>query len=128
MSGNRHLSFPFRIGSEGRAQCIQTMDEHVREEIIQLLLTNPEERLFLPEFGAGIKLYVFSNFDDHSAVMAKTALTQCISRWLGERITLEGLEMKMENETLNIRLVYRVIGSDESGILSFQRTGDGYKL
>ena len=47
----RHLSFPFRVGVGGRTAQVSTLEEHVRDEIIQLLLTSPAERLFLPEFG-----------------------------------------------------------------------------
>ena len=33
-----HLSFPFRIGSDGRTAQVQSLPEHVRDELIQ-----PEE-------------------------------------------------------------------------------------
>ncbi|ASC73030.1 hypothetical protein XM38_039920 [Halomicronema hongdechloris C2206] len=49
----RHLSFPFRIAADGRTAQVDTLEQHVRDELIQLILTNPGERLFLPELGRG---------------------------------------------------------------------------
>ena len=38
MSG-RHLAFPFRIGTDGRTATPSSLDDNVRGELIQLLLT-----------------------------------------------------------------------------------------
>ena len=42
MSG-RHLAFPFRVGADGRTAAPATLEAHIRGEIMQLLLTNPEQ-------------------------------------------------------------------------------------
>ena len=51
LSNGRHLAFPFRIGGDGRTVAPVDDAAHVRDELLQLLLTSPAERLFLPEFG-----------------------------------------------------------------------------
>lgn len=53
----RYLSFPFRMERQGGAQSGRT--EHVREQIAQLLLTGPGERVFLKEFGLGASKLLF---------------------------------------------------------------------
>ena len=52
-----YISFPLRIGGHGAT----TADRrpHVRQQIEQVLFTNPGERVFRPEFGAGLKQLVF---------------------------------------------------------------------
>ena len=55
----RHLSFPFRIGADGRTAAPSTHEEHVRDELVQLILTGPGERPFLPEFGGGARQLIF---------------------------------------------------------------------
>ena len=52
-----YLGFPFRIAREGPL----TSDRraHVREQIWQVLLTDPGERVFRPDFGAGAQTLVF---------------------------------------------------------------------
>jgi Bacteriophage baseplate protein W len=119
----KHLSFPFRIGQDGRTAEVQTLEEHVRDELIQLLLTNLGERPFLAEFGGGLRRLVFEPADETSAAVTKAMVTQAVSTWLGHRITLELLEVQVENETIQVDLKYRIAGTEDSRILRFQRKG-----
>jgi phage baseplate assembly protein W len=122
MSG-RHLAFPFRIGDDGRTATPASLDEHVRGEIIQLLLTNPGERLFLPAFGAGLRRLVFERNDDATAGMAKAMLTQNLARWLGQRVDVQMLEVTATESTLSVDLSYRVIATGETRQVRFEHTG-----
>jgi len=118
-----HLSYPFRIGNDGRAAQVTTLEEHVRDELIQLILTNPGERLFLPEFGGGVRRLVFENIDDTTGSMVKAMLTRAISRWLPNRVTLEELTVDVDNETISVDIKYRIAGTENSRVLKFQRRG-----
>src|SRR5215813_14587312 len=119
----KHLSFPFRIGKDGRTAEVNTLEEHVRDELIQLLLTNLGERPFLAEFGGGLRRLVFEPADETSAAVTKAMVTQAVSNWLGHRVTLELLDVQVENETIQIDLKYRIAGTEDSRILRFQRKG-----
>ena len=118
-----HLSFPFRVGKDGRTAWVISLEEHVRDELIQLILTNPGERLFLPEFGGGARRLVFENIDEAVAGLTKATLTRAISKWLGHRITLEDLNVTVENETIEVDIKYRIAGTEDTRILRFQRSG-----
>ncbi len=118
-----HLAFPFRIGNNGRAVQVATLEDHVRDELVQLILTNPAERLFLPEFGGGVRRLVFENIDETTGAMVKALLTRSISRWLGNRVTLEDLTVLIENETIAVDLKYRIAGTEDTRVLKFQRRG-----
>lgn len=122
-NSGRHLAFPFRVGADGRTRQVQTLEEHVRDELVQLILTNPGERLFLPEFGGGVRRLVFENIDETTGSVVKAALTSAISRWLAARVTLESLEVIVENETIDVDLKYRIAGTEDSRVLRFQRKG-----
>ena len=117
----RHLSFPFRIGSDGRTAQVSSLENHVRDELIQLILTNLGERVFLPEFGGDIRRLVFESADETTAGMTKAILTQAISRWLGHRLTLENLKVEVENETITLEIQYRIAGTAESRVTRFER-------
>ncbi len=119
----RHLSFPFRVGRDGRAAQISTLEEHVRDELVQLLLTNPAERLFLPDFGGGVRRLVFESADDATAGLAKAVITQSVTRYLGHRVTLEELTVVAAGETIEIDLKYRIAGTEDTRVLRFQRRG-----
>lgn len=120
----RHLSFPFRVGPDGRTAGVASLEEHVRDELIQLLLTNPGERAFLPEFGGGLRRLIFEPADEASRGMTKAAVTQAISGWLGHRITLEDLAVEVENATIEVEIKYRLAGTEDSRVMRFQRSGE----
>jgi Bacteriophage baseplate protein W len=122
-NNGRHLAFPFRIGREGRAAQVVTLEDHVRDELIQLILTNPAERLFLPEFGGGVRRLVFENIDETTGAMVKAILTRSVSRWLSSRVTLENLTVEIENEKIEVDLKYRIAGTEDARVLRFQRKG-----
>jgi phage baseplate assembly protein W len=123
-NNGRHLSFPFRVGNDGRAVQVTTLEEHIRDEVVQLILTNPAERLFLPEFGGGVRRLVFEAADEATTgAMARALLTRNISRWLGHRVTLETLQVTVENEKIEVEIVYRIAGTEDKRVLRFQRNG-----
>jgi hypothetical protein len=119
----KHLAFPFRVAGDGRMTAVKTLDEHVRDEIVQLILTNPGERPFLVEFGGGVRRLVFEAADDATAAMAKAGITQAINRWLGHRVALEYVDVKIENSSIWVDIRYRLAGTEDTRILRFQRNG-----
>lgn len=119
----KHLSFPFRIAADGRAAVVETLDEHVRDEICQLILTNLGERAFVPEFGGGARRLVFENIDETTSAVAKAAITQAINRWLGHRVNLENLEVQVADSTIEVVIRYRLAGTQDARVLRFQRKG-----
>ena len=118
-----HLSFPFRIAADGRSAQVQTPEEHVRDELIQLILTNLGERADLPEFGGGVRRLVFEGAGLTTSAMAKSMLSQALSRWLAQRVTVEQLDVTGFSETLVVDLVYRVAGTPDPRRIRFQRGG-----
>jgi phage baseplate assembly protein W len=118
----RHLSFPFRIGPNGRTAQVNSYEDHVRGELMQLILTDPGERPFLTEFGAGIRRLVFENMDATTAGMTKASITQAITRWMGHRIDLEDVQVTVEHSTMEISIQYRLAGTEDSRVMKFQRS------
>lgn len=119
----RHLAFPFRIGQDGRTEQIASLEEHVRDELVQLVLTNLGERLFLPEFGGGARRLVFENIDEPLMGITKAALTDAVTRWLGQRISLEALTVEAQQSTIEVEIKYRLAGTPDTRVLRFQRGG-----
>jgi len=119
----RHLSFPFRIAPEGRTATVATLEEHVYGEVLQLLLTNPGERPFVPDFGGGVRRMVFEGTGKTTEAMAKALISQAISRWLDQRVTLQELNVTTQNSSVIIDLTYRIVGVDDLRRLRFERKG-----
>jgi phage baseplate assembly protein W len=119
----KHLSFPFRIGKDGRTAQVRTEEEHVRDELVQLILTNLGERVFMSEFGGGVRRLVFENITDATHSVTKAMLTRSISRWLGHRLTLEELVVNTHNETIEVEIKYRIAGTEDRRVMRFERKG-----
>jgi phage baseplate assembly protein W len=123
LQNGQHLSFPFRAGSNGRMAAVGTLDEHVRDELVQLILTNQGERPFLVEFGGGVRRLVFEAADGATAAMAKAQITQAITRWLGHRVELEYIDVSVEDAAITVDIRYRLAGVGASRVLRFLHDG-----
>jgi uncharacterized protein len=124
MSG-RHLAFPFRIGSDGRSMAPANLDEHIRGEILQLLLTNAGERPFIPSFGGNLRRLVFQGNDEITAGLAKSNISQAMSYWLGHRVKVLSLDVENLDAKLAIDLRYQVIDTGEQRRVRFEHGGGG---
>ena len=124
LSNGRHLAFPFHIGSDGRTAAPANDDAQVRDELLQLLLTSPAERLFLPEFGGGVRKLVFEPASEALRGVVKARITNALSRWLGHRLTVELIEVDWDDagSTLAVTVKYRPAGNPDSRVVRFQRT------
>jgi phage baseplate assembly protein W len=118
---NRHLSYPFRIGPNGRPVQVTSIEEHIRDELEQLLLTSPGERLFLPEFGVGLQKLSFGNLNESNLALAKTVFTEKLAKWLGNRIIPDELELEVVNDKINLKLRYRIRETNDSRVLILQK-------
>jgi phage baseplate assembly protein W len=123
LSNGRHLAFPFRIAPDGRTAAPANDGDHVRDELLQLLLTNPGERPFVVEFGGGVRKLVFEPASDVLRSVTKARITQALSRWLGTRLTVENLDVTFVDSTIEVTIQYRPAGSSDSRVVKFQRTG-----
>ena len=91
-------AFPFRIGEDGRTACVTGRDQHVGEEVLQLILTAIGERLFQPTLGTNVRRLVFENLDEVTAGITKSTIT--------------------------VDLRYRSAGSPDTRVLRLKRTED----
>jgi phage baseplate assembly protein W len=121
-SPGRHLSFPFRIASDGRAASADTMGQQVLEELVQLILTNQGERLFLPDFGGGARRLLFEGINDTTATLSRTMITQAVQEWLPNRVTLNQLTVTVNDTAIEIDVTYQLAGTDQIRHAIFQRS------
>lgn len=104
-------------------ETVRTLDEHVRDELVQLILTNQGERPFLVDFGGGVRRMVFEAADDATGAVAKANITQAINRWLGHRAILEYIDVKVVDSTISVDIKYRLAGTEDSRVVRFQHEG-----
>ena len=118
----RSLAFPFRVGQDGRSVSADTLEAQVLQELEQLVLTNPGERLFVPDFGGGVTRLLFEAADANTASVAQATLTQAIRNWLAQRVDLQSVSVTASGPTISVTIVYQPAGSSSTVQAVFQRS------
>jgi phage baseplate assembly protein W len=85
--------FPFRIASSSGQAMQSNYAEHVRQMVKQVLLTNPGERVDLPEFGCGLRAIVFAPYSDALAATTQILVQTALTRWLGDHIAVNQVQV-----------------------------------
>jgi phage baseplate assembly protein W len=117
------LHFPFTIDARaGRLARERYYDDYLRGLIEQILLTAPGERVNRPDFGAGLKRYVFSPLNDGSALLAQTIVFQALNDWLGNHIRVDSVTAQTAENTLAINVVFTALQTGERRELNLEVT------
>ena len=103
-----YIAFPLRIGADGAEVSDRT--RHVREQIEQVLFTAPGERVFRPEFGAGVRNLVFEPGSQALEELTRRRLLASLAEALRGEVDPKSLqvEVHVEAEKLNILISYRL--------------------
>ncbi len=100
------LAFPLRIGRHGAV--VADRRAQVRQQIEQVLLTNPGERVFRPDFGAGLKLLVFEPNASVLWEVTRKRIAASLAEALRGEVDPKSLEVEVrgEGEKLLITVSY----------------------
>lgn len=101
-----YLQFPLRIGAQGGVQA--NRKEHIRGQIEQVLFTAPNERVFRPEFGAGLKALVFEPNTSMLWQVTKKRLLASLAEALRGEVEPQSIDVDVtgDGEKLNIVVSY----------------------
>ena len=101
------LDFPYQFDSRGRTASTDEND-HIRDMIEQFLFTNPGERVNRPEFGSGLLQIVFAPLSPELATALQFNIQAGLQRWLGDLIEVQSIEVRAEESTLRVAVLYLV--------------------
>lgn len=100
-----YLAFPFRVGDAGAAACGRA--EHVRQQIEQILFTQPGERVFRPEFGAGVRGLVFEPNSSPLWELTRKRLQAAVAEALAGEADPKSIEIAVEGEGEQLLITIR---------------------
>src|SRR5689334_9611610 len=123
-------AFPFRIDhATGQAARVD-YPTHVRQMIRQLLLTNPGERIDLPEFGCGLRRALFAPNADFAAAgpgsspdpmhaTLQIIVREALARWLAGQVVVQDVTVTRDpvNGTVLIELTYQLVETRSTELL-----------
>lgn len=115
----RGIAFPPRLGPDGRL-LLSDGAQNVREAIEVVLLTEPKERVMQPEFGAGLRRFLFEpNVGATHAAIAERA-RRALERW-EPRIRIERLAVAADAadpQAATLTLAYRLVATGQAETLT----------
>ena len=115
-----NIDFPFHFDERGRTAATGD-DDHIRDMIEQLILTNPGERVNRPDFGSGLMQMVFAPNNPELAAALQFTLQAALDRWLGDLIEVRKLEVMSEDVMLSVDIAYAVRRTGEVRQATFTR-------
>lgn len=122
----RGLAFPPRVGADGRVACSEG-GENVRDAIRIILLTEPNERLMLPTFGAGLKRYLFQPNTVETRRLIEEDIRNAIKRW-EPRVSLDGVRVEADSSDVRCALAtiaYRLVATQAAERMSLRLQLEG---
>ena len=111
----RFLDYPYGVSGTGTPQTAAP-DDHLRDLILQVLFTNPGERVNLPDFGVGVQRLVFAPNNDTLRSSVQFLISTNLNRWLGDRLNVEQVSVTSDpglEETVTLDITYSVKATQE---------------
>ncbi len=110
----RGISFPMRIDRDGRVGW-SSGAENIREAIRVVLMTDPNERLMLPSFGAGLRGFLFEPNVPATHRLIQERITHMLTRWEPriELLRVSVDEDEVDVQQANITVEYKLVATDE---------------
>jgi phage baseplate assembly protein W len=102
---NRELGISVQFLQNGVFKSTYTTTEVTKNQLINYILTNPGERFFNPNYGSGIRQYLFENIDNLESIEEKLAqgITQNV-----QNIRVNAVNAFQDNNSLYITIDYNI--------------------
>ena len=112
---------PLTVDSGDGYTAIKNFKALIKQNFKMLILTNPGERVMEPEFGVGIRQFLFENFQSDVYARIDQTIREQVSNYLPV-VAITSIEFgtsNIEDNTLAIRLEYRIPDIAVSDLLEF---------
>lgn len=115
--------YPFAVDAGlGRLARERDYAAHVQQLMLQVLFTNPGERINRPDFGCGIRRMVFAPNSEATASLTQVSVYQALEKWLGNLIEVDRVEVKAVEEVLEVKVAYFLKARQERRYLNLEVT------
>jgi len=109
------ISFPPRIGADGRVVWSEG-EENIRESIKVILLTELNERLYLPNFGGGLNKFLFEPNTATTRQLIRDRITKALAEW-EPRIAVQSVTVEPDTQDLQSAVVtvnYKLVATQST--------------
>jgi uncharacterized protein len=117
------IRYPFAVDRQlGVLMEEKDFSQHVKQMIMQVLLTSPGERINRPDFGCGLRRLVFAPNSETSANLMQVTVVQALEKWLGDLIEVSEVKVKAMEERLELGVIYVLKARQERQYLNLEVT------
>jgi phage baseplate assembly protein W len=112
---------PLTIDSGDGYTAIKNLKALIKQNFKMLILTNPGERVMEPEFGVGIRQYLFENFQSDVYARIDQRIREQVNIYMPV-VSISSIEFGtngIEENSLAIRIEYRMPDIAASDLLEF---------
>ena len=120
------ISFPPRIGADGRLVWSEGED-NIRESIRVILMTELNERLYLPQFGGGLNRFLFEPNNATTRQLIRDRITKALAQW-EPRIAVETVSVEADPQDLQAAIAtvfYKLVATQAAEKVSLTVTLNG---
>lgn len=117
-----NLRYPYQIDGRGRS-AEAGEEDYIRGLIEQVLFTSPGERVMRPDFGSGVMQLVFAPNSPELAATTQFLVQGALQQYLGNLISLEGVEIESYDLTLRVIVRYAIRRTGVGQVAEFAREG-----
>ena len=116
------VSVPF--DGEAVFNSTYTTKEQMKSNMLNVLLTEPGERVFKPDFGVGLRNYLFESFTDTKSL--EDRINDQVERYVPQ-VELTNVELQKDpnSHELNVSIFYKVIANNELDAIKVNFSPDG---
>lgn len=114
----RGVAFPVALAPTSRV-ALSAGPENVATALRLILATEPGERIMLPEFGAGLRRFLFEPNVAATHRQIEDVVRRAVARW-EPRVTLEAIDVSVSREdpaAARVDLHYRLVATGTTGQL-----------
>ena len=117
------IGVPFPFNAEGVFYSTYTTSEQVKSNLLNVLLTEPGERVFKPNFGVGLRKQLFENRIDKEEI--EDRITAQINRYI-RGVELLGVEINKSQESheLYIKIIYKNLSNNKQDAIQVNFNND----
>jgi phage baseplate assembly protein W len=111
------VAIPF--SSDGVFTSVYTTKEQTRYNIINFILTDRRERPFNPNFGAGLRSYLFEQIENNTLDDIQLSLSSKLESYFSNiKVTQLDFVGNVDNNSITIILSYTLLSTSDTDIVS----------
>lgn len=109
--------FPLSFSDDGGYSSNKTIKEVVKQNFKNLVLTSPGERIMIPDFGVGIRNYLFEQMTGDVVDAIYQRIIEQVEKFM-PFVEVQGMSPYMEENEIILSIQYFITPISETDILS----------